>query len=186
MGTDKKWTSYLAAAGRKGKIAAYHRDELTRLLNAQLSSGSLRELPRICIQAHFEGVLFSVTAAADQIAQAANSALELGATPSDLFDRAFSVLVEELPDLRAWRDNPLGRDVRALRTRAIHYSYAKTPVGTDWQVEETDAPYRGSRELREYGDDAVRYVQELVAWVQKIESKLRARQPGVRGATASD
>lgn len=74
----------LVAAGRKVKAAAYHAERLRQLLDSgQASSDS----PPVPVQAHFEGVIVSLIAAVDQVAQAVNSARQLGLRQTDLVQK---------------------------------------------------------------------------------------------------
>jgi hypothetical protein len=80
------WTDYLEAACRKRGIAAFNLRRLKELLNPADPPEQLS----IEIQAHFEGVVISVIAAVDQVAQAVNHALNLRAKPDDLVAKAFN------------------------------------------------------------------------------------------------
>jgi len=167
------WLSYLEAARRKGEIARYHLEKLHCYLDPDASQYHLS----VAVQAHFEGVVFSVMAAVDQTAQAINSALHLGARESDLFEKAFGELAPTIAGLEAWRGKLLGRDLRRLRTKAIHYSYEKSQdqQGLRWVVQEVGVRYQGSRELRDYCEAAVHHVEELIGLIPAVESELRRR-----------
>jgi hypothetical protein len=174
--TDNEgWVSYLNAARRKVEIARYHLEQLERLRLVPPLDGP-RECP-VPIQAHFEGVVISVMAAVDQTAQAINSALNLGARESQLFDKAFGAVTAAVPALKTWCGKPIGRDLRGVRRSAIHHSYEKTPDGPlpRWRVEESSVRYEGSRELRVYGEAAVAHAEELIRLIPAIQSELRRR-----------
>ena len=76
LNRDPNWQSCLRAAERKTKIARYHLKKLRwhhEHPDQHSDPGeppSLESLPPIPIQAHFEGVVFSVRAAVEQIAKA--------------------------------------------------------------------------------------------------------------------
>jgi hypothetical protein len=175
----QNWHLYFDAARRKDLIARYHLENLRRLLHPVAkpdASGS----PPIDVQAHFEGLVISVMAAVDQVAQAINSKLCLRARPDELFEKAYGKLAPVIPKLQDWRERPIGRDLRRIRTRIVHYSYAKLPLGPEsppegWKVEDAgvgyDAP--GMRELESYGEAAVRHADELINLLPAIDAELR-------------
>src|SRR4051794_36390766 len=107
------WHEYLVAARRKVEIAAYHADCLDRELNA--ASGPVGLAPSIPVQAHFEGVVVSVMAAVDQIAQAVNKTFGLRLPPHQLVEKAFTAAREKVPSLSGWYEDPLGVDLRRIR-----------------------------------------------------------------------
>ncbi len=115
---------YIEAAQRKLAIAAYHVDRLREVVGDH--TGSFGSAPAIAVQAHFEGVVVSVMAAVDQVAQAVNSAWQLRVNSSNLVEKAFTTLAERLPEIGDWFSQPIGRDLRRLRVRMVHYAYTKT------------------------------------------------------------
>jgi hypothetical protein len=130
------------------------------------------------VQAHFEGVVIAVMAAVDQVAQAANSAWSLQLQPSETVKGAFAQLGAYHPDVKAWYENPIGRDLRRIRTRMAHYAYAKLPAGPRWTVEVGHNEYPSPRDLGRYALDAVAYCEALVQLLDDIEKTL-ARGGGV-------
>jgi hypothetical protein len=159
------------AAGRKIDAAAYHAEQLRQLLD---SGEPASESPPVPVQAHFEGVVVSLIAAIDQLAQAINSGWELGLKQSEIVQRAFDVAGEQLPALREWFQDAIGRDLRRIRTRIIHYSYVKSPTSkaARWSVESAGTDYSGSRELSAYAKAAVEYGRRLGALLPVISSAL--------------
>ena len=154
------WPDYIDAAHRKIDIAAFHCNQLKAALAQSRDNGSSR--PDIKIQAFFEGVITAAISAADQVAQAANSALKLRAGNGRLFDVAAPEIEARVPCFREWRERPIGRDLRKLRVRIVHYSYVKSPtVDRNWQVEATNSNYQGSRSLLDYAEATVAYAREL-------------------------
>lgn len=105
----------LQAAERKVRIAAFHRSQLEKYLRGEPRS---KDVP-IPIQAHFEGVVVSVMAAVDQVAQAVNSALCLRATPGELVEKTFS-MIGDVPGVGEWYQEQIGRDLRSIRTKIVH------------------------------------------------------------------
>ncbi len=170
------WKRYLEAANRKVEIAKYHLRCLLRELGA--SEDSQDEMPAVPVQAHFEGVVVSVMAAVDQVAQAINSALKMGLASDQLVDKAFGEVGQAVPDLQHWYDESIGKDLRRIRTRMIHYSYSKLLGGKGWKVESAGIDYRGSRELAEYSAEAVRYGERLVLTFSALRQRLGATDPG--------
>jgi hypothetical protein len=169
MATD--WRDYIDAARRKISIASFHADQLDRALSQTYPGANGR--PPIVVQAFFEGVVIAVIAAIDQVAQATNSALRLGLLPGNLFERAFQEIEALVPEFKAWRENPIGVDLRRVRTRMMHYSYMKSPSGQpSWKVESANDNYRGSRELSHYAKAAVEYADELRILSGKLENAL--------------
>ena len=162
---------YFDAAGRKVAMAKYHLTELSRVLNEH--AGSVQPTPPIPIQSHFEGTVMSVIAAIDQIAQGVNSGLSLGSESGDLFDRAFAA-IKVVPGVVDWVEKPFGRDLRRIRTRMVHYAYAKRPHPhrASWVVESAYRAYHGSRELLDYAGAAVEHGEELLVLIRHIESQM--------------
>jgi hypothetical protein len=172
------WQDYFEAARRKAEIASYHLDRLKQVTTPAQSPDTVPPIP---VQAHFEGVVVSVMAAIDQVAQGVNSALGLNLSSGDLVSGAFDKIIRLLPPAQKWYAYPLGRDLRRLRTRMVHYYYAKSPAGLKWGVESADTNYDGSRELIAYSTAAVRYAEELGSLLPGLEVKLRAAARSGRG-----
>lgn len=170
------WSDYIDAAQRKASIAAFHCEQLKHALDNCPPPHDGR--PDIPTQAFFEGVVVASVSAIDQVAQAANSALGLGLGPGNLFEGASPEIEHRTPEFKAWREQPIGRDLRRLRVRMVHYSYGKSPTGEpSWQVEVADATYAGSRELLAYAQAAVAYAQELAAIAGRLQQSLAASNP---------
>ena len=148
--------AYFDAARRKDLIAKYHLEELSRCLADAPKPKPNDPRPTIPIQAHFEGIVISVVAAVDQVAQAINKDCDLGAAPGDLFDKAYGNLAPKILRLKDWCEKPIGRDLRRIRTRIVHYQYKKLPVSEGqgdpegWQVEDAGVGLRspGTQSLR--------------------------------------
>lgn len=167
------WQNYMDAAHRKVQIAAFHNQQLTDALRD--IRAPLSDLPSISIQASFEGVVIAVVAAIDQVAQATNSALNLGLAAGSLFEGSAPEIERRVPEFRDRRQNPIGRDLRIVRTRMVHYSYAKTPSGDPtWQVEMANRHYEGPRDLSSYAAAAVAYGTQLDGIAEKLLQALAA------------
>jgi len=165
------WSDYIDAAHRKIGIATFHCEQLNvALVNCRPPHDGRPEIPT---QAFFEGAVVATVSAIDQVAQAANSALGLRLRAANLFDGASPEIEQRVPEFRAWREQPIGRDLRRLRTRMVHYSYGKSSSGNpSWQVEVADRNYTGSRELFAYAQAAASYAQELGAIASKLQQSL--------------
>ena len=165
------YTDLITAAGRKIEAAAYHAEQLRQLLD---SGQPASDAPPVPVQAHFEGVVVSLIAAVDQVAQAVNSGRQLGLRQSDLVQKAFELLSAELPAVREWFHDAIGRDLRRIRTRIIHYSYVKSPApnAARWSVEPAGGDYNGPRELVSYAKAAVQNGRRLEALLPGISSAL--------------
>jgi hypothetical protein len=170
--SNEVWHHYIEAARRKIAIAAYHADCLKKE-NTSTASGT-PEAPSISVQAHFEGVIVSVEAAVDQVAQAVNEARRLGLKQDKLVDQCFASLADAIPQIGIWYKEPLGRDLRRIQARMIHYSYAKTPQGPRWVVESAGTSFEGSRELVAYANTAVDYFERLKSLLPQVEHWLRS------------
>ena len=167
------WRDYIDAAHRKSHIAAFHCEQLRHALTNCPPPHDGR--PDIPTQAFFEGAVVATVSAIDQVAQAANSALSLKLDAGKLFDGAIPEIEKRVPEFKAWREQPIGRDLRRLRVRMVHYSYGKSQSGEpSWQVEVADANYTGSRELYAYAQAAASYVQELATIADKLQKSLAA------------
>ncbi len=168
-----RWPDYIDAAHRKIEIAAFHCDQLKTALSQSRDNAS--GCPGIPVQAFFEGVVTSAISAVDQVAQAANTALKLAAGNGNLFDITSPKIEELVPCFREWREQPIGRDLRRLRVRIVHYSYDKSPnAERNWQVETTGSEYQGPRSLIEYAEAAVAYARELGVIADKLSTSLTA------------
>lgn len=167
------WTNYIDAAHRKVRIAEFHCEQLNRVL--EKGQGPFSDCPEIPIQAYFEGVVVATVSAVDQVAQAANSALNLHLTAGNLFDGSFTSIESLVPESKKWREQPMGRDLRRLRVRMVHYSYTKSPDGQlTWQVETVGSNYGGSRDLSRYAEAAVAYARELGIIADKLAQEIRS------------
>lgn len=172
------WEAYIDAARRKIDIAIFHGEQLKAALCAEQHDWR----PSVPVQASFEGVVISVVSAIDQVAQAANSAWKLGAAPGELFEKASAVIETELPSFRAWRDQPIGLDLRRLRTRMVHYSYDKSAAGgRAWHVEETGSGYGDSRDVGSYSEAAIAYGHELAHLANELADVLRTKYRETEG-----
>jgi hypothetical protein len=170
------WTEYLVAAHRKVDIAAFHCEQLKSALGRY--NGSFDGCPTIPIQAYFEGTVVAAVSAIDQVAQAANSALELRLRSEDLFDCASSQIERRVPAYRNWRDQPIGVDLRRLRTRIVHYSYTKSSSGDlKWEVETVNGNYAGARDLSAYAEAVVVYCRELAVIADELRESFAANNP---------
>lgn len=164
------WQRYIDAAKRKVAIADFHADRLEHVLDKTESDKGL--LPPIPVQAHFEGVIVSVMAAVDQVAQAVNSGLGLCLDQGELVSQSFSKLGAVMPELKSWFEDPLGLDLRRIRVRIIHYSYSKTRRGIAWQVESAGTEYSESRWLLDYAKAAVKYGRQLETLLSRISKHI--------------
>lgn len=175
MGKKDGWLDLLEAARRKFEIARDALNELMRILPPKRSMDPAQapDQPPVAVQRNFESIIGSAVAAIDQVAQATNSALRLRAKPQELFDKAFGELSRSVPALGKWRDRRLGVDLRRIRVKAFHYHYGKRFSGM-WEVQDTGAGYLGNRELPEYSQAVVRYIEKLVSFLPQIEMALRA------------
>jgi hypothetical protein len=171
--TCSSWQEYIEAAHRKVEIATYHADSLQRVVADH--STSFKSAPSIPVQAHFEGVVVSIMAAVDQVAQAVNSAWQLRLHSADLVEKAFTALAEHLSEIDDWFREPIGRDLRRLRVRIVHYAYEKKPLreeGPYWSVESAGTEYSGSRELLSYAIGTVEYGRRLRELLPCIKQEL--------------
>lgn len=167
------WCSYIDAAHRKIEIAAFHCAQLERALADCVPPHDGR--PDIPVQAFFEGVVVATVSAIDQVTQATNSALGLGLAAGNLFAGAAPEIERRVPEFKTWSNQPVGRDLRKLRVRMVHYSYDKPPNGSPaWQVEAANPDYTGSRELLAYSKAAIAYAQELAVIADKLQESLAA------------
>jgi hypothetical protein len=169
------WTAHIDAAHRKIAIAEFHWDQLRAALHGARAEHGNR--PGIAVQAFFEGVVTAVVSAADQVAQAANSALKLGAGRDgrSLFDVASPEIDVRVTGFKEWRQQPIGVDLRRLRTKMVHYSYEKAPAADrHWHVQPTGVDYAGDRDLLTYASAAVSYAGELGVLADQLQASLAA------------
>ena len=165
------WTKYLDAVHRKIAIAQFHCDQLQHALICYppLYEGH----PDVPTQAFFEGTVVATVSAIDQIAQAVNSALDLRLSPNNLFDGTIAEIERRVPEYAAWHMLPIGRDLRRLRTRMVHYCYDKTFNGElAWMVEVANPAYTESRELLDYAQAAVTYARQLGSIANSLQQSL--------------
>ncbi|MGH7949100.1 MAG: hypothetical protein ACREQF_07750 [Candidatus Binataceae bacterium] len=148
---------YLSAVGRKMEIAEYHLKRLIGLLNPCPQATS-QGFPPVKVQAHFEGVLFSVKAAVDQIT--ALLAVRLKCP----YRRALARASETDPKLKDWMDDPLFTELNELRRLAAHHTYVKRPSGPEeaWAIEAVGSAYDGPRELAAYCSKVTSYGSRLL------------------------
>jgi hypothetical protein len=132
---QQDWREFLNAAPRKVKIAQYHLENLRSALTP-CPPADTGGLPPIDVQAHFEGVLFAVIAAASQIEEAVRYAKRLGR------DASRRKILESISheEFRQWYRSPLSRDLQAIRNAGFHRSYEKSHVGERWFVNERPRP----------------------------------------------
>lgn len=170
------WTSYIFAAHRKTAISQFHLAQLDLVLaRDEVVTGGF---PSIAAQAHFEGVIIAAISAVDQVCQAANSALKLGAGgDTKLFEVAAPQIVARVPEFEAWQLQPFGIDLRRIRARMIHYSYEKEPHSDrNWHVEDAGSGYDGPRDLHSYAKAAMEYAAALDGIADKLSDSLLAEQ----------
>ena len=72
-------------------------------------------------------------------------------------------LSKGIPHVAEWFNEPIGIDLRRLRTRMMHYAYTKTCGSPGWVVEPTKSAFTGSRELNDYSASAADYATRLSA-----------------------
>jgi hypothetical protein len=110
------------------------------------------------IQAALRGVLYSVIATSEQV----NEATKRGSART--FHR----------NLEVWQQEPILKDVRAVRNKVTHHHYRKTPTGPKLEVHELSNPYGGSRALDVYSEAACDHLRRLLPLLDQIESVLSA------------
>ena len=174
---EDDWGAWLDAARRKIAIARYHQDLLDRL-----EYPGAYDYVEIPIQAHLEGILFSVSAASDQVARALNDAEALRIAPrranlSNVLERLATAegqgwspdLEMLLGELAAWNDEPLIADARALRNRAGHSHYDKQSGRYEILIaDDGHNAYQGSRDVLIYCHDLVTHLRELDGLVERL------------------
>jgi hypothetical protein len=169
---DEDWRSFLGAAPRKVAIARYHLERLRSLLTPCPEADSAG-LPPMEVQAYFEGVLFSVIAAASQVEEAIRYAKGF-----DRYAPQHKILQSiPVPPMRDWYASPLSRDLQELRNAGFHRSYEKTRNDARWLVNkppiaQTESSYEGSRELQEYTGAALRHAEKFLDLIPKIRAEL--------------
>jgi hypothetical protein len=107
--------------------------------------------------------------------QAVNSAWQLHLNSSNLVQKAFTTLAEHLPEISDWFSEQIGRDLRRLRVRMVHYAYTKMPQGPRWIVESAGTGFSGSRELVAYASSAIEYGERLRRLLSRIEQEVANR-----------
>jgi hypothetical protein len=141
-GTDEEVNlscgEYVEAILRKEAIADYH----SKCLEPLLLEIDGREPVPVPVQAHFEGLLYSVIACADQTAAGLYAVAGLGQSRRGL-DRVFvakhaSVLEKShlMGELKALWTRGEMFDVREIRRRAAHLYYDKDGRGEHYYVRE--------------------------------------------------
>jgi hypothetical protein len=152
--TKAEARSCLAAARRKCLIVKYHLNCLMEYLKEFPDSDPRWPgMPRICIQAHFEGVLFSTDAAKDQVMTAIGG-------------RKCPQQFEE------WTAQELMRDVTCLRNKATHLSYDKLQSPPDcWRVQPVGTNYE-PRDLLGYSKAVVLCLEDLERIIPAISRYL--------------
>lgn len=175
------WNRFLDAARRKAAITAFFSDRLAEA-HREVKQPSIP--PPIPIQAYFEGAVVSSIAAVDQAAQAVNKALCLRLGTDVLVSKAFAHVSKALGEIDTWFQDPIGLDLRRIRTRVVHYSYSKSAgVGCRWNVEEANPSYTGSRELVDYANAAAAYAARLSDLTVVLEEWLEQACRGTETAT---
>jgi hypothetical protein len=166
--------AYLNSLHRKLQVAKYHLDQL-----ALAAKTGLHEPIPIPLQAHFEGVLTSVVAASDKLAEVINIMLSLGIRNATIKKLLIKILQrgDPLPDwylpLKTWHEAPIAADVRAIRNLAVHHHYRKSSRGLSLEVQlppHTQAPYSGSRELVAYCTAVVQHANQCGEILDALEA----------------
>jgi hypothetical protein len=177
-----EWRQCLEAAQRKLDIASYHADQLTQEL--VLRNDTRPSLPPIPVQAHFEGIVVSLMAAVDQVAEAVNSGLGLGHSEGERREGAGRAIATAVPDVAAWYRNPLQQDLRSIRVQIVHYTYKKMQDREGWAVESVGSKYQGSRELMAYANAAIQYFERLHELIPQIQEHI-SEQSGEQCCTVT-
>ncbi|MGO9603526.1 MAG: hypothetical protein ACLQAT_09040 [Candidatus Binataceae bacterium] len=165
----KSWQQYLSAARRKVEVAVYHLERLRGFLNTDPGPDQWGQSP-IEVQAHFEGILFSVVAAEEQAKEAISRGYDVSAKKERA--KAYQKVLSAIPRLSDWWKNPLGKDIRCVRNLLTHHYYKKIPANECWVVQKVNSRYRGGRELREYCEATVNYGKELIDLIPDISIEL--------------
>ena len=125
------------------------------------------DAPPIPVQAHFDGVVTSVSAAIELVTQAIRTLPPMARPPGTP-----EFLSQDVAD---WSREPFREDLRRLRNRITHFSYVKTPEGLHWTVQPVESTWRSSRELLSYARCAVEYGERLERLLPQIEAEIVAR-----------
>jgi hypothetical protein len=160
----ENWHTCLKAALRKVELAQYHFRKLCKSLDE--CRKPFDEFPPLSVQAHFEGVLFSIDAAFDQTKKAISIVLDVKQQEAL---KELARLVPELSAVRDWFYDPLFSDLRTVRNHITHASYSKSFGRV---VKPEGSRYTGCRELRKYCEAAVRQAVERSSLITKIEEEL--------------
>ena len=163
--TRVNWQPYLGAARRRIAIARFHLDGLQKLLHQNDEVRS--DAPPIPVQAYFDGVVTSVSAAIELVMQAIHTLPPVA--------RPQGTLESLSQDLTNWYKEPFREDLRRMRNRITHFSYVKSLEGLNWTVQPVGSPWRGSRELLSYARCAVAYGERLESLLPQIEAEIVAR-----------
>jgi hypothetical protein len=114
------------------------------------------------VQAHFEGVLYSIIAASDQVGAALDARCG-----EDGWKQTLGKVLSQMPPtprqekLIQWDQGPVMRDVRALRVQATHHHYEKYPLVDRPRPSARDGEgYKGSRHLLDYCRVAVQHAMQ--------------------------
>lgn len=153
---------FVNAVERKLAILDYH---LRCLEKAVSNEPDIDPVP-IPVQAHFEGVLGSFAACADQIAAGLHAVTGLGHERAGLGSFLAEFAPEHGPLLelqRLWR-SPERRDISEVRRLATHYYYEKYATGESYRVNTyTDDPL-DERDLVSYS----RTVRRLTSGISRV------------------
>jgi hypothetical protein len=168
----------LFAAKRKIDVARYHLVQLCERLDR---TSKPQALPPIPVQAHFEGVVVSITAAEEKVKEALRTAYGVSRDDEHKCKRLYNEFARKLPALAAWYANasPLLGDIREVRNLAIHQYYEKRPItaggpAAGWEVDKPEETrYEGPRELKEYSEAALLLGTVLRDLIPQIEELLR-------------
>lgn len=166
---DTRWQDYIEASRRKIEISRFHADRLGEVVG--------RDANTVEVQAHFEGVLYAFVAVCDQTAEAIHLGLRLDTSPVTL--RAY---IPAIPDpsirskLKTWYESDIVVDVLAIRRRAVHHHYKKTPHGPRLEVQlpPRRTPYGGSRLVDEYAKAAVVHLEQMQSLLSELALAINA------------
>ena len=137
------------------------------------------------MQTHLEGILFSISAASDQLARAldlfeqlaiplnernlTNVLEHLAARRQRLRAGGLAPLLDELAE---WNEDPVVEDARRLRNRASHSSYNKQVDRLEITIQQVGGGHRGSRDVKDYGHELVDHLGELGPLLGRVERAL--------------
>lgn len=167
---------YFDAARRKVAMARFHRDELKDRIAGDFLIG---ERPPVEVQAHFEGVLFSAVAAADQLAEGINLAFELELSQPTIFESLDAMPRGWRPRKRLfkWVRDPIAGDYRAVRRLVTHHWSNKTPRGPVIEIQRPlSGRYPGPRDLGSYCDAVLDHLEVLEELLVDLEAELGAER----------